>query len=246
MSSILKALKKLEEEQAGRPASSSAGHGGQFVTSMRGGRPLLLLIVGIGAGLLLAGGLYFWVGGPREIQRPSPPAAQEQKPAGISDAAAPGAHPVAAEPPPVRSMTAAVPPVAPVAVPPVKVVVAAAPRVTEKVVSVAPEETNKSDMVPTEPALPARAAEEPRQMPVEQVQIERREIPAPGQQWSATHLTVSDILPAAGGGRMAIVNGLPVMEGTMVEDAVVREIHPTQVIFEVGGKSVVVPLAPSR
>ena len=78
---------------------------------------------------------------------------------------------------------------------------------------------------------------------VKAVQVERCEIPAPGQQWAAPHLTVSDILPASGGGRMAIVNGLPVMEGTMVENAVVREILPDRVVFDIDGKSVAVPLA---
>jgi hypothetical protein len=78
---------------------------------------------------------------------------------------------------------------------------------------------------------------------VKQVHLEKHEIPAPGQQWAAPHLTVSDIVPASGGGRMAIVNGLPVMEGTMVDDAVVREIRAGQVVFEIDGKSVAVPLA---
>jgi hypothetical protein len=78
---------------------------------------------------------------------------------------------------------------------------------------------------------------------VKEVQVERRELPAPGLQWTAPHLEVSDILPASGGGRMAIVNGLPVMEGTMVESALVREIRADQVVFDIAGKSIVVPLA---
>ena len=77
---------------------------------------------------------------------------------------------------------------------------------------------------------------------VKQVHLEKQEIPAPGQQWAAPHLTVSDIVPASGGGHMAIVNGLPVMEGTMVDDAVVREIRAGLVVFEIDGKSVAVPL----
>jgi hypothetical protein len=78
------------------------------------------------------------------------------------------------------------------------------------------------------------------------VQVERRELPPPGQQWSVRHLVVSDILPASGGERMAIVNGLPVMTGTVVEDAVVREILPDRVIFEIDGKHVAVPLTNNR
>jgi hypothetical protein len=77
------------------------------------------------------------------------------------------------------------------------------------------------------------------------VQVERHEIPAPGQQWTAPHLEVSDILPATAGERMAIVNGLPVMAGTMVDDALVREIHADRVVFVIDGKTVAVPLEPA-
>ena len=76
--------------------------------------------------------------------------------------------------------------------------------------------------------------------------MERREIPAPGQQWSAPQLVVSEILADAGGGRMAIVNGLPVMEGTMVEDALVRTIATDRVVFVIDGKTVAVPVGKGR
>lgn len=240
MSSILKALKKLEDEQAGRQISSSAESDRQLGTPMRSGRPLLLLIGGIGVGLLLSGGLYLWLGGRRDIQSPPSPAVMVQKPADIPEKTAPGACPVVAEPSP------ATPTAAPVAASPVKLKVAAAPPAAEKVAAVAAAAEIKAEMAtPSEPSVPSKALETSK-VPVEQIQIERRDIPAPGQQWTAPHLTVSEILPASGGGRMAIVNGLPVMEGTMVEDAVVRDIRPDRVIFEVDGKSVVVPLASSR
>lgn len=247
MSSILKALKKLEEEQAGRSASSSAGSGGQAVPSTYVGRPLLLLIGGMGVGLLLAGGLYFWLGGSRESQIPPAPVALEQKPAGITEPAAPGACLVVAEPSSAKVMTAPLPPVAAVTVPAVKAKVVAAPQAAEKAATVAAATTVAVETAPPPaPSLPSKDVAEPPKAPVEQIQIKSHDIPAPGQQWAAPHLTVSDILPASGGGRMAIVNGLPVMEGTMVEDAVVKEIRPEQVVFEVDGKSVVVPLSSAR
>ena len=45
---------------------------------------------------------------------------------------------------------------------------------------------------------------------------------------------------------MAIVNGLPVMAGTMVDEALVEEIHDNRVIFDIAGKRVTVPLQKGR
>jgi hypothetical protein len=116
--------------------------------------------------------------------------------------------------------------------------------------------TESPEVLPSPPfdPLPASRGKKPSVVPalvpagtvVKKVEIERHEIPAPGQQWSAPHLVVSDILPSSGGERMAIVNGLPVMTGTFVEEAEVREIHPDRVVFEIDGKSVVVPLINNR
>lgn len=91
------------------------------------------------------------------------------------------------------------------------------------------------------------APEAPAEIPVKQVQVNRFEIPAPGQEWVAPpQLSVSDILPPTAGERMAIVNGLPVMAGTMVEEALVEEIHDDRVVFVIGGKRVTVPLRKDR
>jgi hypothetical protein len=82
---------------------------------------------------------------------------------------------------------------------------------------------------------------------VKQVRIDRLEIPAPGQQWVAPpQLSVSEIFPPQGGERMAIVNGLPVMAGTMVENALVEEIHDDRILVSIDGKRVVVPLEKGR
>lgn len=241
MSSILKALKKLEDEQAGRAASSSAA-GGQYVTPARSTSPWLLLSGGVCVGLLLAGGLYALLG-----QRPAePPTAASASASGPvpAPAEAPGATALAssasrkAEPAAgSRAVNSPVEkpmrPALPAAKPPVPAAAAAA-------VPGGPVVT---------PALSGKSAggsESRSAGTVEQVAIERREIPAPGQQWTAPHLVVSEILPAAGGERMAIVNGLPVMEGTAVEGAVVSEIRPDGVVFAVGGKSVTVPASPAR
>lgn len=235
MSSILKALKRLEEEQSGRSSIPARQGGGQFVASMRATRPLLLLAGGVGAGLLLAGGLYAVFGLKSTPTEPPAIAARETRPPATGVETATTAVPVmpAVAPPPVSAPTA----VKPVAAKPVAVSVA--PAVIPAVI--AGTERKPAVTLPLPPA-----ADTKRPDPVQQVEIERLEIPAPGQQWSASHLVVSDILPAAGGGRMAIVNDLPVMEGTMVDDAVVREIRADSVIFTIDGKSITVPLAPGR
>ncbi len=89
--------------------------------------------------------------------------------------------------------------------------------------------------------------EVPAGIPVKQVQVSRIDIPAPGQEWVAPpQLSVSEIFPPTGGERMAIVNGLPVMAGTMVDEALVEEIHDNRVIFAIGGKRVTVPLQKGR
>lgn len=236
MSSILKALKKLEEEQAGRPAASPSGSGGQFVAPPRAGRrPVLLLVVGIGAGLLLAGGLYALLGERSAFSPATSSSPLVEKPADSSATVAPATDLAASKAAPAG------PERTPPAVTPA--------------LNAAPQEAIRRPAV-TEPVKAGRAVAvapapvagkiktEVRSGNVEQIQVERREIPAPGQQWAASHLTVSEILPDSGGGRMAIVNDLPVMEGTIVEDAVVKEIHPDRVLFVIDGKSVVVPLTP--
>ena len=76
------------------------------------------------------------------------------------------------------------------------------------------------------------------------MQVQRREIPLPGQQWAAPQVTVSEILPDGGGGYMAIVNGLPVMDGTQVENAQVEKIFADRVRFVIDGKTVEVKPSP--
>lgn len=238
MSSILRALKKLEDEQAGR-ASSAAAAGGQYVTPARSASPLLLLAGGVFVGLLLAGGLYALLG-----QRSSAPTAAETT-------SAPAPPPVPTPTPATDALTSPGPASrngAPAAEPravnttvdkQVRPAPATPPAASSAAVPVSPSRVT----TPVTPQKPAAGGESRSGGNVEQVAIERREIPAPGQQWTAPHLVVSEILPVAGGERMAIVNGLPVMEGTAVEGAVVSEIRPDGVVFLLDGKSVTVPAA---
>lgn len=235
MSSILKALKKLENEQAGQSSALSTGTGGQFVAPVRGGQSLLLLVTGIGAGLLAAGGLYVVYG--RSDMANAPPVVQEQKVTGAP------AKPVAVVvPATVTKIDAAAPArIQPAA--PVRPVAPVVPPVAAKTVSATIPLKS-----PTETPGPAHSEpmsqEKPQVNPVGDVHVERREIPAPGQQWTAPSLAVSDIMPASGGGRMAIVNGMPVMEGTMIDEMLVEKIGENQVVFVVQGRTVTVALKP--
>jgi hypothetical protein len=77
----------------------------------------------------------------------------------------------------------------------------------------------------------------------EQVNVAEIVLPPPGKVWAAPTLLVTEIFPAsAAGGRMALVNGLPVMEGTRVDGALVIEIRAGEVLFESAGRSIAVPL----
>lgn len=233
MSSILKALKKLEEEQAGRSASSPTGSSGQFVAPMRAGQPLLLLVFGIGAGLLLAAGLYVLFGR-SEIQTSPPPVLQglqtdipaaKAVPTSVTKVASGVAASVPVESPVRAKAPSVVTPVQPAAVN------AIAPRAV----------VNRAPVAP--PILPSPApVTKTRIDQVEHVEVKRREIPSPGQQWMAPNLTVSEILPTSAEGRMAIVNGMPVMEGTLLDGVLVEKIGADQVVFVVDGRTVVVPL----
>ena len=57
-------------------------------------------------------------------------------------------------------------------------------------------------------------------------------------------LAVTEIFPASGGERMAIVNGLPVMAGMLVDDVLVEEIHDDRVVFSIDGRRVVISAKP--
>jgi hypothetical protein len=273
MSSILKALKKLEEDQARQSTATSAGSGGQFVPSQRTGRwrALLLIGCGVGVGLLLAGAAFLFSGHQELARVAMPEPAPDRKTAVAPRGELPISAPVESSPriisqpekpaqmtvrkkPPAAFVSPASPTVDPkppaTILPPVPAAGSAlkAPPVRTATVSPAPQNNPSLPAVTTSAGSAVAAPQEPAPAaePVKQVRVDRVEIPRPGQQWAAPHLTVSEIIPASGGERMAIVNGLPVMAGTVVEDALVKEIHPDRVVFDIAGKIVVVPLRVSQ
>ena len=249
MSSVLKALKKLEEEKRGGAAPAAP-------TSQRwasGGQPefkgRLWLVAGSGLAVaLLIVLVLLWAG-----RKPSPavkvavetPAAETVAVLPVRPEAPVDKAPARVETPPTQvAISSTAPPPRPAPqreIPrsaPQPPPAAPAPVVNAPPVTIAPP--------PPVPAMKI-APEAPAEIPVRQVQVNRVEIPAPGQEWVAPQqLSVSEILPPVGGERMAIVNGLPVMAGTMVEEALVEEIHDDRVVFAIGGKRVTVPLHKDR
>jgi hypothetical protein len=249
MSSVLKALKKLEAEQRGAAPSPTAAasqrwaSGGQPESNHR---PWLLVMAGLAIGLLVAGAL-LWFG--------RKDAAVAVVPVPATAAPKVSAAPVSSSPQP--SPVARVTPVTPAKL--------SEPVIVEKVEPAAVRPALASPVVKNSPVAPVIVSSPPPhsepvsppvqslppatlpEVPVRQVKVDRFEIPAAGQQWVAPpQLTVTEIFPSSGGERMAIVNGLPVMAGTMVEEALVEEIHDDRVVVSIGGRRVVLSLGRGR
>jgi hypothetical protein len=221
MSTILKALKKLEEDRrAAEPLRLSGkvlADGAGPARRRRRAWPIAAAAAGGGlaAALVMAG--YFWLqsappaAGPAGVAPPGP--------AAVVAVVAPAAAPVPAAPKPAAAAaqrSAGLPQVLPRLQDPVSTPAAAVPQPA------------------VQPAAPAAAgADRPAARPIPSA-AQVRELPL---------LQVTEIFPAtAGGERMAMVNGLPVMAGTRVEDALVKEIAADRVLFAIDGRIVAVPL----
>ncbi len=229
MSTILKALKKLEEEKRAAAPETLLG---QILVDRgarrRPARSVLLVSAGVAGGLLLAllaGSGIFW------LKSPSP----------VASVAAP-AQPLPAEPTVVAAAepgAAASSPAAPGAK-----VLSEITTAVDRPVPAAPV-LPQAVTVPlgTGEQVPAGLAPAGRDMSPQQVRVDGPQLPPAGQPRAALNLEISEIFPASdAGGAMALVNGLPVMEGTWVDDALVKEIRRGEVLFEIAGRTVVVPL----
>jgi general secretion pathway protein B len=244
MSTILKALKKLEDEKrAAVPVNLAARIVAESSSVQRSSQSARLIAAGATGGLLLAVALicgWFWLrsadpdGGPVKVAESAPPAplALVAAPAPASEQPASNAKGPAADAS-SRSVGNAAEPYR-----------TAAPALSQARLTV----TTPRQPLPPPPTVivPPRLAATtppPHQTPPAEVDVIDRQLPPPGQQWSTPHLVVTEIFPpSAGSGWMAVVNGLPVMDGTMVEGAVVEEIHADRVLFLIQGKIVAVPL----
>jgi hypothetical protein len=244
MSSILKALKKLEDEKhAAAPVNLAARIVAEPAAARHSSHGMLRIAAGATGGLLLAIAViygWFWLrsaepdGVPVQGALPAQsgplvpatglvseqPALSSKRPVGgVSDRPAgqvAESRPAATAPSPVRLLST---------------------------VPMQPLPPPAGQIVPPQAAA-VPASHEP---PPPEINVDNRQIPPPGQQWAAPHLEVTEIFPpSAGSSWMAVVNGLPVMDGTMVEDVEVEEIRADRVLFLIQGKVVAVPLNKGR
>jgi hypothetical protein len=249
MSTILKALKKLEDEKrAAVPVNLAARIVAESSTVRRSSQSVLLITAGATGGLLLAAAVicgWFWLrsaepdGGPVKVAAesvPSAPLASVAAPAPIREQpATTGQGSVVNAPSPPAGNAAEQRPIA-----------APAPS-SARLSEAAPVPLLPAPTGPSVPAQLAVATPPSGEPSPPEIIVTDRQIPPPGQQWSTPHLEVTEIFPpSAGSDWMAVVNGLPVMAGTMVDDAVVEEIRADRVLFLIQGKVVAVPLSKER
>jgi len=216
MSSILKALRKLEEEKRGGKleAPDLRVDQGQS-TSAR--KSLLPLVVGVVLGALIVGLVFFWQTGTPQ----KPDVVQSVPPTALS--------PVI-EPPVASPEVVTDPPPAPQTAKPLQATTAPAKSeasvaavVIDPVVS-RPERMTPAPADIAEPAAPVEV--------VAQQELPEETVALPG----GIRLNVTEIFYQDAVNSMAVVNDLPVMVGSHVEAAVVTEIRTDRVLFEIDGK----------
>jgi len=216
MSSILKALRKLEEEKRGGKleAPDLRVDQGQSVAASKS---LLPLIVGVVLGALIVGLVFFWPTG--SIQKPE--VVQNVTPTAVS--------PVI-EPPVASPQVVTDPPPAPQTAKPLQVTTApakpeasVAPVVSEPVLS----RPVRMIPAPADIAKPAASVEV-----VVQQELPPETVALP----DGIRLNVTEIFYQDAVNSMAVVNDLPVMVGSHVDAAIVTEIRTDRVLFEIDGK----------
>ncbi len=217
MSSILEALKKLEDEKAGR----SSGTGNIAAKVAKPGRrpgqkpkwllPAGMAVVAAAAALftyILMGGFSTRINSLQPAQQ-TPPTQQPQQPPQLLQ--------------PQQPQQAAAPAVAP------------------------PVIVRNRDLVrsPSSPAVrPALVMVAPSPQPVEPTNVEKPAAPSlPAAEPGPPALKVTGIGWQKGNAdRLAIVNGRAVSEGAVVEGARVEEIFPDRVRFSINDKTFEIPL----
>jgi general secretion pathway protein B len=216
MSSILKALRKLEEEKRGGKleAPDLRVDQGQSVAV---GKSLLPLIVGVVLGAVVVGLIFFWPTGTRQ----KPDVMQSVTPTVLSPVVEPpAASPQIVTDPPPASQTAK--PLL-VATAPAKPAASVAPVVSEPVVS-RPVRMSPAPADIAKPAAPVEVVVQ-QELPTETMALPY------GMSLNVTEIFYQDVVNS-----MAVVNDLPVMVGSHVDSAVVTEIRADRVLFEIDGK----------
>ncbi len=256
MSSILKALRKIEEEKR------AASHAAPDLRSDQGGaaeksRPLLLLSAGVALGAVFVGLLLLWLSS--DVTEIVTQTVSTPRQAEVSGQTRP---PVSAVPDERKSLTSIESPsqnlnlnetadnstlstlikAEPVPVKPEPVPVKPEPvPVKPEPVPVKPEPV----LVKPEPVLvkpePVLVKPEPALVKPEPAREIFSDLP------EGVSLQISEIFyQDDSASSMALVNDLPVMVGTLIDSAVVLEIRPDNVLFEIDGKVYVISVNPSQ
>jgi len=216
MSSILKALRKLEEEKRGGKleAPDLRVDQGQSTTVRKS---LLPLVVGVVLGALIVGLIFFWP----TVTPQKPDIVQSVNPTALSPVIEPpvASPEVVTDPPPAPQPAKPLQATTTLAKPEASV----APVVSEPVVS-RPVRMTPAPADIAEPVAPVEVVAQ-QELPEETVAL------PDGIRLSVTEIFYQDAVNS-----MAVVNDLPVMVGSHVDAAVVTEIRTDRVLFEIDGK----------
>jgi general secretion pathway protein B len=250
MSSILKALKKLEEEKAAKQ-----GHRVDITRDIFGSAqqpvtgPRWPLIAGGAAGAIALGVVaYLFIA--RPVNRPtSASSPTEARLSAAVPSPAPAVEPFVAPPQPPREMR----PVAPKPAPP-RVVPHVPLKVVAKPKAPSPAKNSAASKAPAPSRTPVISANHPilSNPPAPQQQVNPAvpvaTTPAPTPAAAAfPKITVSGIAyNKEAADRLAVINGVPVGEGKSVSGVKVEEIMPDKVRFSLGQKIFEVPVGRSN
>ena len=236
MSSILKALRKLEEEKRGGKLEAPDLRVDQGQPDAAG-RTFVPLAIGTVSGIVLVGLFFLWSTGPQhkgDLLPAEPPvtAAPANSPAQPSPQAV-IEQPVVSVP--VKSLPRTS---APASVEPETPVETAA-AVTEPVMPQVKPASGSATISQSNNHEPAEAAATVQQSGI----VVQQELSPPTVKLPAgIRLLVSEIFYLDDVNSMAVVNDLPVMVGSHVDSAVVTAIHADRVLFEIDGKAYPVSL----
>ena len=248
MSSILKALRKIEEEKRINQNAAPNLMSDQGFSQVRG-KPLLFLAAGIALGAAMVGLVFLWpadeltpVVNPLAKAEPGKTAVTIQEPQSVpeevlvKEVVTPAVVEDSAQNPELSGQGlksfAASGEVSGVALQPVTVeaveqLKTTPPKQVAPAVSTAAKKPESQEVL-ARPAKPMQAPEV--KDTVNQPSSAASELP------DGVTLLVSEIFfQEDSANSMAVVNDLPVMVGTLVDNAVVAEIRPDSVLFEVSG-----------
>ncbi len=235
MSSILKALRKLEEEKRGGKLETPDLRVDQG-QSAPVGKSFLPVVAGIVCGAAMVGLFFLWPAGPARkrdtLQSASPAAAV---PLVASPQLATVAPPVPATAEVLQDRAVPAKPETPVTdavSEPAGMPVMRAPNSVTATSSGPRRES--TGLVAPDTAAPVEPA-----MTVVQNSVPGESMALP----ESISLVVTEIFYQGGANSMAVVNDLPVMVGSHIDSAVVTAIHVDRVLFEINGKVYPVPAA---